>query len=178
MRVLCVLAMLAGTAWAEGERAASVGAGWATFSIPGKKMGNMQPPAVTPDIGGALGVTYEHAVSSDISLRGDLSGGLFYGGQTKDQSPTSYAVLFDAGVTFRFDVLKYVPYALIGIGGIASGGGPIDGELDPVLVIGGGLDYLASRDRSYGIEARLASFGSDVTIFTLGLRATCRWGYF
>ena len=55
---------------------------------------------------------------------------------------------------------------------------PIDRSTAAVLAIGGGLDILASRSRSYGIEARLASFGGDVTLFTLGLRATCRWGYF
>jgi hypothetical protein len=178
MRALLVVALLAGTAHAEGERAASVGLGWATFSVPGKKMGNMEPPAVTPDVGGTLGFTYEHAISSDFSLRGDGAFGLFRGGATKDQSPTSYAGLVDAGVTFRFDVLKYVPYAFAGLGGVYSGGGPLDHGLEGVLVIGGGLDFLASRDRSYGLEARLASFGGDVTIFTLGLRATYRWGYF
>jgi len=47
-----------------------------------------------------------------------------------------------------------------------------------VLALGGGLDVLASREKSWGVEARLASFGGDVTIFTVGLRATKRWGYF
>jgi len=180
IRAAAVLAIAATgrTAHADGDRAASLGLGWATFSVPGKKTGNMQPPAISPDIGGTLSAIYEHGVSTDFSLRGELAGGLFYGGAAKDQSATSYAGLVDVGVTFRFDVLKYVPYAFAGVGGVLAGGGPIDRGADLVLVLGGGLDVLTSRERSWGIEARLASFGGDVTLFTLGLRGTFRWGFF
>jgi hypothetical protein len=166
-------------AHAEGERALSVGLGWATFSTPGKAMGNMEPPQVSPDLGGALAVTYEHAIGSDFSLRAEGAFGLFYGGQQDDkQTPTSYAWLGDAGATFRFDVLKYVPYAFGGVGVVKTTGGPIVPGTSLVLAVGGGVDMLVSRKRSYGIEGRLASFGGDVTIFTFGLRGTFRWGYF
>lgn len=164
---------------ADSERALSGGLGWATFSVPGKSTNmNMDPPAVTPTVGGTLSVQYEHMIGTDLGLRAELAGGLFYGGQAEGQSATSYAGLADAGVVFRFDVLKYVPYAFAGIGAVATGGGPIDRGVDAVLAIGGGLDILVSRQRSYGFEARLASFGGDVTVFTLGLRATTRWGFF
>lgn len=133
---------------------------------------------MTPDVGGALAGMYEHSISSDFSLRGELAGGLFYGGQDMDKSAMSYAGLADVGVVFRFDVLKYVPYAFGGVGGVMTTGGPIGSNTNIVLAIGGGLDVLASRSKSWGIEARLAAFGGDVTIFTLGLRATTRWGYF
>ena len=178
MRVALLLVLLATPAWAEGERALSVGLSYATFSVPGKAMGNMAPPTLSPDGGSALSVSYEHAIGSDFSLRGELAGGLFYGGNTKPQSAWSFAGLVDAGFTYRFDILKYVPYAFGGVGGVFTGGGPIDTGADFVLVVGGGCDWLQSRDRSYGIEGRLASFGSDVTVFTFGLRGTVRWGYF
>lgn len=163
---------------AEGERALSVGVGWATFSVPGTPEGNMEPPAVSPDIGGSLAVIYEHAIGSDISLRGELAGGVFYGGHEEEQSAMSYAALADAGVVFRFDVLKYVPYAFGGLGVVVTTGGPIASHTDLVLVIGGGLDVLVDREKSWGIEGRLAAFGGDVTLFTLGVRGTTRWGYF
>lgn len=173
-----MLLLLATPAWAEGESALSAGFSYATFSVPGKKMGNMAPPTLNPDLGGALSVSYERAIGSDVSLRGELAGGFFYGGNGKTQSALSYAGLVDVGATFRFDILKYVPYAFGGVGGVFTGGGPIDSGADFVLVVGGGCDWLVSRDRSYGVEGRLASFGSDVTVFTLGLRGTVRWGYF
>jgi hypothetical protein len=178
IRVLCLVAALAGVAHADGDRALSASLGWATFSVPGKPMGNMEPPAITPDIGGTLGAIYEHSFSDDLSIRGELAGGLFYGGNDTKQSATSYTGLGDVGVVYRFDVLKYVPYAFVGLGAVVTGGGPIERGTDLVLAIGGGLDILANRSRSYGIEARLASFGGDVTLFTLGVRATWRWGYF
>jgi hypothetical protein len=180
-RAVVIAAILYATApaRAEGERALSIGLGWATFSTPGKKVGSMEPPAVGPDVGGSLSLIYERAIGSDFALRGELATGLFYGGTIDPkQSNTSYAAIGDVGAVFRFDTLKYVPYAFAGIGGLVSGGGPIDRGAQLVLAIGGGLDVLASRSRSWGIEGRLASFGGDVTIFTFGVRGTVRWGYF
>lgn len=169
----------AAPAYAEGERALSLGAGWATFSTPGEPtMDNMEPDAVSPTVGGSLSVIYEHAIGSDFSLRGEATGGLFYGGNTEDQGALSYAGLADAGAVFRFDVLKYVPYAFAGLGAVVTTGGPIQSGTSFVLAVGGGLDVLVDRSKSWGIEARLASFGGDVTVFTLGVRGTTRWGYF
>jgi len=178
LRAALLLPVIPCLAHAEGDRALSVGIGWATFSAPAEMMDSMQPTSTSPTIGGALGVTYEHAVGSDFSLRGELAGGLFYGGNAEDQTKVSYAGLVDAGVTFRFDVLKYVPYAFGGIGALVTTGGPLARDIAPELVVGGGLDVLLSRATSWGIEGRLAAFGGDVTVFTLGLRGTTRWGYF
>lgn len=178
--LLPVIVLLLSTmpAAAEGERALSLQLGWATFSLPGEAEGNMEPVAIGTKRGGALGASYEHAIGSDFSLRAELAGSVFYGGNSEDQSALSYAALGDAGVVFRFDVLKYVPYAFGGIGGVLTAGGPIGDDAQLVLAVGGGLDILVDRSKSWGVEGRLASFGGDVTIFTLGLRATRRWGYF
>src|SRR5689334_11585025 len=70
--VLAIGLALPQRAAAEGERAFSVGLGWATFSTPGEPtMENMEPPAITPSVGGALSLTYEHAIGSDFSLRAE-----------------------------------------------------------------------------------------------------------
>jgi len=167
----------AGAVRAEGERALSVSVGWATFSAPGKPVGRQAPPTLRPDIGGTASVAYEHSISDDFALRGELAGGVFYGGGPNTAGKTSFAGLGDAGVVFRFDVLKYVPYAYAGLGGVLAGGGPIDRNTDFALVLGGGLDWLQSRERSYGLEARVASFGGDITLVTVGLRGTTRWGF-
>lgn len=173
-------ALGSGPAWAESEQALSVGFGWATFSAPGEAMGDMEPEALAPTIGGSLAVTYEHHVGTDLALRAEVVGGLFYGGadEKKMQSQTARAFVLDAGASLRFDVLKYVPYAFVGIGVLTARGGPLDRTDDPVVVVGGGLDWLQSRSSSYGLEARLASFVGDVTVVTIGLRGTVRWGYF
>ena len=173
-----LIVLLARTVHAEGDRALSVSLGWATFSAPGPAMGNRAPPTLSPDLGGAIAVSYERAISTDISLRGELAGGLFRGGSEDLQGTTSYAALGDAGAVFRFDVLNIVPYAFGGLGAVYTGGGPIDRGADAVLVVGAGVDWLERRERSFGVEGRLASFGGDVTLVTFGVRGTVRWGFF
>ena len=169
---------LAAPARADGDRALSVGLGWATFSTPGKKANNQEPPAVSPDWGLSAALIYEHGISTDLSLRGELVGNTFSGGTTdKKQDAQSYAVVADAGVVFRFDVLRYVPYAFGGAGAVASTGGPL-GASGLVVAIGGGLDVLVNRNRSVGVELRLASFGTDLTVVTANLRVSSRWGFF
>lgn len=175
---LLLVATMGSLAHADGDRAVSAGLGWATFSTTGKPKGKQAPPALSPDVGGALVVSYEQSISTDVSLRGELAGGVFYGGNQAMESNTSYALLGDAGVVFRFDVLKFVPYAFGGLGGVATAGGPIDRGADFVLVAGGGVDWLQRRERSYGIEARVASFGGNITVVTFGVRGTMRWGFF
>jgi hypothetical protein len=170
---------LTGAAHAESEQAFSIGFGYATFSAPGEPMDGMPAEAVSPTFGLSLTATYERAIGTDVALRAEVVTGGFWGGTTKDdQRSTSYAVLGDAGIAFRFDVMKYVPYAFGGLGAVGSGGGPLTGGVDFVLVAGGGLDWLQSRERSYGLELRLASFAGDITVATLGLRGTWRWGFF
>lgn len=166
----------AGAAHGDGERALSVGVGWATYSALGKPVGKQAPPSLSPDVGGALVASYEYAISSDVALRGELAGGAFHGGNQAMQSAWSYASLADAGAVFRFDVVQVVPYLFGGVGGVVSGGGPIDRGVDFVLVAGGGVDWLYSRERSIGAEVRIASFGGDITLATIGVRGTLRWG--
>lgn len=175
--VLLIALVSARVAYADGESALSVSLGWATFSAPGKPMDRQAPPTLSPDVGGVLAVSYERAISSDFGVRGELAGGVFYGGAQPMQSNTSFAALGDAGIVYRFDVLKYVPYAFVGVGGVAAGGGPVNGGAEFVVVLGGGLDWLVSRERSYGLEARVASFGGDITVVTFGVRGTVRWGF-
>ncbi len=184
-RALALLPVIGASspAYAEGERSLSLSADFDTFSTPGKKVGSTAPPDITPDGGGGLTLSYERTVGTDFSFRAELAGALYHGGDdpAKKQSALSYAALADIGFVYRFDILKWVPYALAGVGGVIAGGGPIvqHGSSDEfVVVIGGGIDYLVSRDRSYGIEVRFASFAGDISLTTIGFRATTRWGFF
>ena len=175
---LALVALWAAPAWAENEQALSLGVGYASFSAPGEKKMDMSPTTTSPDWGSGLFGSYERMIGSDLGLRAELGGNLFSGGNSDKQSARSYAVLGDAGLVFRFDVLHFVPYAFAGLGAVWSTGGPIDRDIDYVVVIGGGLDWLRSRERSYGLELRLASFAGDVTVATIGIRGTHRWGFF
>src|SRR4051794_7524349 len=134
-RLLAIVCVLAPSAVrADGEQAVSAELGYATFSTPGKKVGTMEPPALSPDYGGTLSLVYERELSADFSLRAEAAGAIFSGGNGAKQTSTSYAGLADVGAVFRFDVLKDVPYAFGGIGAVVSGGGPIDRGNDFVIV--------------------------------------------
>ncbi|MCA9680055.1 MAG: hypothetical protein H6709_07860 [Kofleriaceae bacterium] len=158
-----------GAAAGAGEQALSGGLGIGTWSRPGEK----EDETIGPDAGAVAQVVYERAFSEALSWRVEAAGAIYTGGGT------SWGATAAAGLVYRFDVLKYVPYAVLELGGTALGGGPLDAAVvEPTLQIGGGLDVLRSRDASWGIEARLAGFAGDSTVMTLGVRVTRRWGYF
>jgi hypothetical protein len=161
------------SAYADGEKALSVGLGYATYSTPGEApQSGEPPPTLTPTAGAGIRASYEWAFTSDLSIRGSLAGGGFFGGGLAGYGEAA------AGVTLRFDVLKYVPYAYAQIGGVVRGGGQIDTGVDPVLCLGGGLDILTRRDLSWGIEGQMSSYAGDFSVFTLGIRGTTRWDFF
>jgi hypothetical protein len=164
------LAALPGAAAAgEGESALSGSLGAGTFVLPGEE----EDETIGPTAGGVGLVSYERGFSEALSWRVELSGGLYGGGGL------SWSGAAAGGLVYRFDVLKYVPYALLEVGGSVVGGGELeDSVIDPVVLIGGGLDFLLGRSRSWGLEARLASFAGDTTLISLGARYTIRWGYF
>ncbi len=175
---LAALVAAAPLAHADGDRAASLGLGFATFSLPAPAKTVKVPTELSPTWGLSLSGMYEHGISTDLALRAEVIGGLFDGGNQKHESPWSGAVMGDVAIEFRFDVLSTVPYAFAGIGGVYAAGGPIDTPAQAVVVLGGGVDWLESRDRSIGGEVRLASFAGDITVFTIGIRGSVRWGYF
>ncbi len=178
MRGLLILLAIATPAAAENEQGLAVGLGFASFSAPGEAEMNMAPPSVSPDWGTGLFANYERMIGSDLGLRVDAGGSFYRGGNSEMQSASSFTALGDAGLVFRFDVLHIVPYAFAGLGAVYSTGGPIDRGIDYALVVGGGFDWLQSRERAYGVELRLGSFAGDVTVVTVGFRATKRWGFF
>jgi hypothetical protein len=152
-----------------GVTAASAALGGGTFTRPGPK----DDTSVGPTAGGLLLFSYEHDFSESFSWRLEASGGLYGGGGL------SWSGAASGGLVYRFDVLKYVPYALVELGGVAVGGGELtESAIDPVLEIGGGVDWLTARDRSWGVEARVAGFAGDTMTYSLSLRRTFRWGFF
>ncbi len=167
--LLALVALTRVASAGDGESAASAQLGGGTYVLPGEE----EDESITPTAGGQLLLSYERGFSEAWSWRVEASGAVYGGGGT------SFGAAAAAGIVYRFDVLKYVPYALIELGGSYLRGGPIpEPVLDPVVQLGGGLDWLRGRDRSYGIEARVASFAGDTTTVALGVRITHRWGYF
>lgn len=144
----------------------SIFGGYGTYSVPDH----------TPD-GAVIGVDYERGFSDAMSVR--ASGGIGAYVLDNDDMGTSYSAHATVGLTYLFDVLKYVPYVNVGVGGIVLTGGPLeDTKLSALLELGVGLDILHSRTFSYGVQARLETFIQETAFFSAGVRATYRWGFF
>jgi hypothetical protein len=167
---LCLVLAPAAAHASDGESALSGGLGVGTYLIPDPED---DEETIAPTAGGVATVTFERGFSEALSYRVEGGGALYGGGGL------SWSALVAAGVVYRFDVLKYVPYAVVELAGVAIGGGPVpETVLEPALQLGGGLDVLKSRDRSWGVEAKIASYLTGTTTMSLSLRITRRWGYF
>jgi hypothetical protein len=159
---VALVSAAAPAAASDDESALSVSLAYGTYAIP-----DYNPH------GAVLGVEYERGFSDALAWR--ISGGA--GGYTLD-GQRSYSGHLTAGLTYLFDVLKYVPYANLGVGAIVIGGGEVDTQVKALIEIGAGLDVLHSRSLSYGVQLRFESFASQTAFFTAGVRATWRWGFF
>ena len=153
----------------DGENALSAGVGYGTFWTDVED----EDETASPTAGGVVTATFERGFTDYASWRVRAVGGLYAGGGT------SMTGLATAGLSYRFDVLKYVPYVAVGVGALVRGGGPFDGtDVEPALEIGGGVDWLRSRSRSIGLDVAVTGFAFDTTTLIATLRTTWRWGYF
>ena len=173
---IAALAVAASPAIAdEGETTLSAYGGFASFAIDAEDSDD-----TSTGLGFGLGVDYERGLTETLWLR--LSGGgALYSGR-----PTSASGQATIGLTYVFDVLKYVPYGHVGAGGAVLWADRAPGEpepmretsLVPLIELGGGLDILSGDDFSWGVHLRLQSFVTQTALFTAGLRLSWRWGFF
>jgi hypothetical protein len=159
---------VAPTTAGDGESAASAAIGLATYATPDERGDEM----LTPLAGATLQATYERGFGDYASWRAHLAGAIYGGGGV---AGTGLATI---GLSYRFDVLRYVPYGFVGVGGLVRGGGPFDTGVEPALELGGGVEVLRGRARSWGLAAAVTSFASDTTTVSVTVRSTWRWGYF
>lgn len=146
---------------ADGESALSLSLGYATYI----------QPEYNPH-GGALGMAYERGFSDALSWRISGGAGAYY------RDDLTYSGHLTAGLTYLFDVLKYVPYVNAGLGGIVIAGGDRGVDVKPLIELGAGLDILRSRTSSYGVYVRFETLLQETSFFTAGARVTWRWGFF
>jgi len=146
----------------EDDRALSVSLSYGSYALPDH----------TPE-GSVLGLDYERGFSEVRSFRASTGGGIYF-----EDGSRSYSGHLVVGITYLMDVLKYVPYVNLGVGGIVIGGDDMDVDVSALLEMGVGLDVLHSRTFSYGAVVRFESYIQETSFFTAGLRMTWRWGFF
>jgi hypothetical protein len=114
----------------------------------------------TNDLGGTTMVHYTYGLSDAFDLMFEGAYSLVALGQTADgpKTPQTYPASVanaNVGIGYVFDVLTWVPYAGILVGGYGLSGGTIPGmKLMPGVEIALGLDYRVGPSVSVGVAAR------------------------
>ncbi len=101
-----------------------------------------------------------------------LGGGLHAGATISESFFIGSANLSAA---YTFDVLKYVPYARIDLGGTFVSK---TNSLRPTAALTFGLDKLSQRSRSFGFFATVRGGPSSHVTAIAGARLFWRWGFF
>ena len=108
---------------------------------------------------------------SVVSLKEDMTD------KTPHTRPTTLSHVA-AGVAYVLDVLTYVPYAGLLVGGYALGGGTLDSTLYlPGFEIALGLDYKLSRQWSVGFAVRQTAFLAKTSTYPSYTNAFMRFEY-
>ena len=146
----------------EGESSFSTGVAVSGFSIPDHN-----------PLGGLIGFDYEYSVTEAVWLKLSAGGGTYY-----DDGNPAYAGYSHVGISYLIDVLQYVPYIDLGVGVLAVAADDVEEPILPLIEIGVGMDFLTSKERSYGVFARFESFLGRSAFYSVGVRRSWRWGFF
>ncbi len=139
----------------------------------------------SPDIGGVAGVHWTYGLSDALNLMAEADWSLVALNETKcagtPPSRPSWTANADVGIGYVFDVLRWVPYAGLLVGGYDLSGGTIAGSR---LLVGAaiaiGCDYRFGRTLAAGIALRqhMLSDASTYPSFTQAFaRLEYTWGW-
>ena len=141
----------------------------------------------TVSIGGGLGLHYTYGINDQFNFMAELNGSVVATDEevetptTPLTRPTNVAHA-TAGVGYVIDILQFVPYLGLLVGGYRLAGGTLQ---DPLILPGAeialGLDYQLSRHWAIGLGLRQHLLFTKLSTYpsysTLLLRFEYMWGY-
>ncbi len=141
----------------------------------------------TPDVGAGIGVHYSYGLSDAFNFIADGSFSLVAVGESNNgntntpKTRPATVTTIDAGIAYVLDVLQWVPWGGILVGGYALDGGTISGvKFLPGAAVAIGLDYRLSRDWAVGASVRQHAF-TDLSTYPSYTQAFARiqytWGW-
>jgi len=126
----------------------------------------------TADVGAGFGAHYAYGLSDAFMIMAEGAWSLVAVGETAQDAKTPHTrpasvTNADVGIAYVFDVMRWVPYAGVLIGGYALYGGTIDGvKILPGAALALGLDYRFNRNLSAGVAFRQHMIANDMTLTT------------
>ncbi|HEY8040128.1 MAG TPA: hypothetical protein VIF15_10060 [Polyangiaceae bacterium] len=182
-RVAAALAVAAGTTLAtlatparavEREHHLGLDAGAAMLVVHDKS---------TPDVGGVAGLHYTYGLNDQFNLLVEATWSLVALGETLQDPSTprtrpSNVTSGGVGLGYVLDVLRWVPWGGVLLGGYALEGGTIDGvKVLPGAAIALGLDYRFDRSWVAGVSVRQHMLVTDMTDYPSFTQAFARFEY-
>ena len=129
-----------------------------------------------PDVGATVGLHYTLGLSDAFNFVASAGWSLVAIGETTPGGPASVTNV-NAGVAYVLDVLQWVPWASLELGGYTMQGGAIAGvKLDAGIAIGLGLDYRLDRSWSVGVAVH-QHFLADLSTYPSFTQALVRFEY-
>jgi len=168
--VLAVLAAPLAASAGEGESSLSAIAGFASFTVNQTVSGRGLDRS---GAGASLTVDFQHGIGDTFWVRASAGGGGFAA-----EGQAAWAGTGSVALVYAVDVLRYVPYISLGGGAVVLGGGALQSQARPFVELGVGLEVEQSPSFAWGLDARLGSFVTQATMFTIGPRVAFKWGYF
>jgi hypothetical protein len=110
----------------------------------------------SPDVGATFGLHYTYGLSDAFNLVGHAGWSLVALNAADPSAPPTHptnVTNVDAGLAYVLDVLQWVPWISLEVGGYALQGGTIGGvKLEAGGALGLGLDYRLNRSWSVGVD--------------------------
>jgi hypothetical protein len=139
--------------------------------------------ALGVDIGGSIGLHYTYGLSDAFNLVADAGWSLValnevLSDPTTPRTRPTNVTNVDVGAAYVLDVLQWVPWGALEIGGYALQGGTIDGVKPlPGVAIAVGVDYRLNRSWSIGVAAREHLLFTEMSTYPSFLQGLVRFEY-
>jgi hypothetical protein len=138
------------------------------------------------DVGGAAGAHYTYGLSDAFNLMAEGAWSLLAlnesGKASTPRTRPSWAANVDVGIGYVLDVLQWVPYGGLLLGGYALSGGTLDAtKYLPGAEVALGLDFKFDRSLSAGVAVRQHLLLTDLNTYPSFTQAFARiqysWGW-
>jgi hypothetical protein len=137
----------------------------------------------SPDVGGVAGLHYTYGLNDQFNLLIEATWSLVSPGEKLDDPSTphtrpSNVTSGGIGLGYVLDVLRWVPWGGILLGGYALNGGTIDGvNILPGGAFALGLDYRLDRSWVVGLSVRQHMLVTDMADYPSFTQAFARFEY-